>query len=113
VVGDFRGTPDLSFDSNPATGVWIFDTNPVFGQGWFIVGGTSVASPSLAGIVNAAGKFRSSTPGELTFIYSQFPNPNEFNDITFGDCGLNISNFARHGWDFCTGIGSINGLAGK
>ena len=113
IVGDARGTPDLSFDSNPATGVWIFDSNPVFGQGWFVVGGTSVASPSLAGIVNAAGKFRASSQAELGAIYGQMSNPGEFNDISYGDCGLNISNFAVHGWDFCTGIGSINSLAGK
>jgi len=113
MVGDSRGTPDLAFDSNPATGVWIFDTNPAFGTGWFVVGGTSVASPSLAGIVNAAGKFRGSTPDELGAVYGQMSNSSEFHDITFGDCGLNISNFAGRGWDFCTGIGSINGLAGK
>jgi subtilase family serine protease len=113
VVSLFRGTPDLAFDSNPATGVWIFDTNPVFGQGWFVVGGTSVASPSLAGIVNAAGRFRNSAPDELTTVYSQISNPNRFNDITFGNCGLSASNFAGHGWDFCTGIGSISGLDGK
>jgi len=113
IVGDFRGTPDLSFDSNPSTGVWVFDSNPVFGTGWFVVGGTSVASPSLAGIINAAGKFRGSTPAELTALYSQMSNSTEFNDITFGDCGLSISNFAGRGWDFCAGIGSSNGLAGK
>jgi subtilase family serine protease len=113
IVGDFRGTPDLSFDSNPNTGVWIFNSNPVFGQGWFVVGGTSVASPSLAGIVNAAGKFRNSTQQELWSIYSQMRNPNDFNDITYGDCGVYISNFATHGWDFCTGVGSVNGYGAK
>jgi subtilase family serine protease len=27
LVGNFRGVPDLSFDSDPITGVWVHDTN--------------------------------------------------------------------------------------
>jgi len=37
----------------------------------------------------------------------------DFRDIIFGNCGLNIGNFARLGWDFCTGVGSDFGLGGK
>jgi len=45
-----RVTPDFSFDADPRSGVYVYDT---YGYGGFvIVGGTSVASPSLAGIVN-------------------------------------------------------------
>lgn len=59
IVGTGRGVPDLSFDSNPVTGVWVL----VSGQGgWYIVGGTSVASPALAGIINSAGSFASVRP---------------------------------------------------
>src|SRR5262249_38424687 len=62
IVGNTRGTPDLSFDANPTTGVWIYDTTPFEGQvlGWTVVGGTSVSSPSLAGIINVAGGAASS-----------------------------------------------------
>ena len=43
--------PDISFNADPASGVWIYDTDE--GGFWLlIVGGTSVASPALAGIVN-------------------------------------------------------------
>jgi kumamolisin len=40
IVGNRRGVPDLSFDSNPVTGAWVFDSTPVqgAGSGWFIVG---------------------------------------------------------------------------
>jgi kumamolisin len=113
VVGNFRGTPDLSFDSNPNTGVWVFDSNPVFGTGWFVVGGTSVAAPALAGIVNAAGRFRTSSQAENTEIYNNVFDPAAFNDIQFGTCGLNIGSFAVFGWDFCTGVGSDRGYFGK
>lgn len=112
-VGNVRGTPDISFDSNPTSGVWVFDTNPVLGTGWFIVGGTSVAAPSLAGIVNAANGFRTSSQAENQEIYSHMSDGSQFSDITLGDCGLNISNFAVDGWDFCTGVGTDKGLKGK
>lgn len=110
-VGSTRGMPDISFDANPNTGVWIFATNAVYGTGWFVVGGTSVSAPSLAGIVNAAGSFSKSSAAENMLFYNA--RKRDFNDITYGDCGLNISNFAGKGYDFCTGIGSVNTLAGK
>lgn len=115
VVGNARGTPDVSFDSNPTSGVWIFDSNPVFGTGWFVVGGTSIASPSWAGIINAAGGFRASSQAENQDIYSHifFFNGDDFRDIVYGNCGVNISNFAFPGYDLCTGVGSDLGLRGK
>jgi len=112
-VGPTRGTPDLSFDANPATGVWVFDSNPVFGTGWFVVGGTSVSSPSLAGIINSAGRFSASTQAEAHEIYRQMGNEFAFRDIVYGNCGLNIGDFAGFGWDFCTGVGSPRTLRGK
>jgi kumamolisin len=116
IVGDFRGTPDLSFDANPATGVWVLDTNLFHGQpgGGFILGGTSVSAPSLAGIINAAGKFATSSQAENALIYRHlFGDRDDFRDIAYGTCGLNMGNFAVPGWDFCTGIGSDIGLGGK
>jgi kumamolisin len=111
IVGNARGTPDISFDANPNTGVWVYDSNPVLGTGWFIVGGTSVAAPSLAGIVNAANSFKKSSAAENQLLYSG--KPRDFNDIFYGNCGLNISNFADFGYDFCSGIGSVKTLRGK
>jgi len=111
IVGGTRGTPDISFDANPNTGVWVYASNPVLGIGWYIVGGTSVASPSLAGIVNAANTFSKSSASENLLLYND--RKRDFDDITYGNCGLNISNFAGQGYDFCTGIGSVNTLSGK
>ena len=116
IVGDFRGTPDFSFDANPNTGVWVLDTNLFEGKRhkWFVLGGTSVSAPSLAGIINAAGRFAASSQAENAFIYGHmFSERGDFRDIIFGNCGLNIGNFARLGWDFCTGVGSDFGLGGK
>lgn len=66
--------------------------------------------PSLAGIVNSAGKFRASSASELTAIYSNMSNALDFRDITSGKAGRNR---AGTGWDFVTGMGSDQGLNGK
>jgi subtilase family serine protease len=108
VVGSARGAPDFAADADPNSGVWVYDSG---NGGWLIVGGTSVSSPLLAGIVNKAGHFSTSTNNELTTIYGD-PST-AFNDITQGSCGTNMVHSAVTGWDFCTGVGSPNGVAGK
>jgi len=112
IVGDSRGTPDLSFDANPTTGLWVLDTNTVPGPGWYIVGGTSVSSPALAGIINAAGAFRNSSQAENTELYGR-SSGDTFNNIGYGTCGLNAGTFAQSGYDLCTGLGTVNTLRDK
>jgi len=121
IVGSARGVPDLSFDANPETGAWVFDSTPVGGStsgccgvnGWWIVGGTSLSSPALAGIVNSAGHFATSSDSELTTIYSNLGNPVDFKDIAIDYCGPFAGLSGKVGWDFCTGVGSIQGKVGK
>jgi kumamolisin len=114
IVGTKRGTPDLSFDANPETGVWVYTTTPISGQtGWFIVGGTSLSSPALAGIVNVSAKKLASTDAELTLIYGGIGNATFFNDITSGICGPYAGYATATGWDLCTGVGSPKGKLGK
>ncbi len=110
IVGAQRGTPDFSFDADPATGVSVFDSTPCQGlSGWLVFGGTSVASPSLAGIVNLAGHFNASSTAELTLIYNNLGTVN-FRDIVSGTAG---GFSCAPGWDFVTGVGSNQGLVGK
>jgi subtilase family serine protease len=116
IVGPARGTPDLSFDANPTSGVWVVDTNLFEGSkgGFFIVGGTSLSSPALAGIINNAGKFQPSSQVENALIYRNlFSDGDNFRDIVYGTCGVNVGDFATFGWDFCSGVGSSTGLHGK
>jgi len=115
IVGSKRGVPDLSFDSNPVTGAWVLDTTPVqgAGSGWFIVGGTSLASPALAGIVNAAGNKLGSSQAELNFLYNNLAITTDFNDIKTDFCGPTAGFLGKLGWDPCTGIGSVKGKIGK
>jgi kumamolisin len=111
IVGTQRGVPDISSDANPYTGVWVFNSTFAPFPAWFIVGGTSAASPVLAGIVNAAGSFAPSSAAELTTLYGD--SSAAFNDITYGTCGPYMGHQAVAGWDLCTGLGSPHTYAGK
>ena len=103
IVGNNRGYPDVASDFCCA-GI-------VLGGGWGSVGGTSWASPTMAGMVNAAGNKAKGSVAELTMIYDELANPTEyaayFNDITTGgsECVT--------GFDTCTGIGSVKTYVGK
>jgi kumamolisin len=108
IVGSKRGTPDLSFDASGGSPVAVYNSN-CYG-GWLEVYGTSVAAPSLAGIINDAGGFKTSSNAENTLIYSNLGFASYFTDITSGSCGTHS---AAAGWDFCTGVGVDHGLVGK
>ncbi len=108
-----RSAPDFSFDANPNSGVSVYDSTRCQGSsGWLVFGGTSVSSPSLAGIVNLAGHVTTSTNtvSELGTIYSNRANTADFRDITSGSAG---SFSAGTGYDFVTGVGSDLGTSGK
>ncbi len=116
MVGSHRGAPDVSSDANPSSGVWVLDNfMPPAGctpNCWYIVGGTSVASPTWAGFINAAGSFAASSAAELTRLY-QDSQAGDFTDITVGSCGPYLGYLAMPGWDFCTGLGSPKFYTGK
>ena len=106
-----RSAPDFSFDANPNTGVSVYDTTRCHGaSGWLVFGGTSVSSPSLAGIVNLAGHFYANSAMELSTIYGNRTNASDFRDIVSGSAG---SFSCGVGYDFVTGVGSNQGLNGK
>ena len=103
IVGSHRGIPDVASDYCCAA---------VYLQGgWTAVGGTSWASPTFAGIVNAAGLRKKSTLDELDMIYKEYGEPKvykaDFNDITLGD------SLCVTGWDQCAGVGSPRTYKGK
>ncbi len=112
ITQDHRGVPDLSAVADPNTGVWVYATN-VNGTGWYVFGGTSVAAPLVASLVNAAGSFAASSVDENNIIYGQIGNSANFRDITIGSCWQYPHKTALTGWDFCTGVGSPLGYAGK
>jgi kumamolisin len=121
----YRVVPDVAALANPDTPAWICDTNNaqrygIYGTCWYPVGGTSLATPLFAGIVNAAGSFKSSSAAELTTIYHGYSTGTYYGtyyknwkDITYGYCYYDMGFFTAKGWDPCTGVGSPYGYAGK
>jgi len=114
-----RQTPDISFDADPNSGANVYDTYGY--SGWIVVGGTSLSSPALAGIINSAdnrlGQGPPDTPQfstmENNLIYDQMNSvqafPHNFYDVTTGNNGV----AAGPGYDQCTGVGSVRGHLGK
>jgi kumamolisin len=105
-----RVTPDMSADADPNSGVGVYSTTGC--GGWCQVGGTSVSSPVLAGITNAAGSFLNSTNGELTKTYGEFKNPGIYHQLFFDVVTGSNGAPAKFGYDECTGIGSPRKQAG-
>ena len=111
-----RRTPDISFDADPASGVYVR-----YAGVWYTVGGTSVSAPALAGIVNNSNNRLGVAPSgggyytnaENNLLYSQLLTYKEyktnFYDVTTGSNGA----AATVGWDYCTGVGSPRGKLGK
>jgi kumamolisin len=109
ITGTKRTIPDFSSDADPNSGVAVFDADGGFN--WLQVGGTSVSSPSLAGMINLAGHFVSSAQVELKHVYDEYSNATQYKqfwrDVTTGDSHCKV------GYDICTGIGVPNGVGGK
>jgi subtilase family serine protease len=93
--GTSRGTPDVSLDADPASGVSVYDSTSYQGQsGWFRVGGTSASAPMWAA--------RSADQGTVvnsTYVYGASIT---FRDILSGNNGAS----ALTGYDLVTGRGS-------
>jgi subtilase family serine protease len=100
-----RTETDVSAVADPGTGVAVYDSYKA--PGWVIYGGTSVASPIVAGIYALAANEKS-----LTYAQSLYTNAADLNDVVSGDngnCGTYICD-AGPGYDGPTGNGTPNGL---
>jgi subtilase family serine protease len=93
--GTSRGTPDVSLDADPASGVSVYDSTRYQGQkGWWTVGGTSASCPMWAA--------RSADKGAVVSSSYVYGNNITFRDITSGNNGAP----ALPGYDLVTGRGS-------
>ena len=78
-----RGTPDFSFDSDPTTGVSVYDTTSCQGlSGWLVFGGTSVAAPIVAAVYALTGN-----ASALNHAQSVYTNHASLFDVTSGSNG--------------------------
>ena len=126
LTGAYRHTPDLASDSGTPVLVDILYLGLANGQCtgepcFYLVTGTSVASPTLAGIVNLAnnrlgqapftGGFYTNEENNLIYdqLFSHTAYGKNFYDVKTGTngCGVGVR------WDYCTGVGTPRGLLGK
>jgi Subtilase family len=116
VAAGGRGTPDVSFDADPATGVAIYDSTPDNGQsGWFQVGGTSVGAPVWSAILATTDQLRAATGtaplNTATAHQAVYGSTSALGDVVSGSNGQCPVCTAGTGYDFVTGLGSPrNGL---
>jgi subtilase family serine protease len=101
-----RTVTDVSAVADPSTGVAVYDSTPDGGSpGWLVVGGTSAATPLIAGVVGLAGN------GGITPAYP-YSHAAALNDVTAGSNGTCEKDYvctARHGYDGPTGLGTPHG----
>jgi hypothetical protein len=100
-----RTEADVSAVADPNTGVAVYDTYGA--SGWQVYGGTSAASPLVAGILAASGK----AGVDNSWPYA---NTGDFYDVTTGSNGSCTTKYlctAGVGYDGPTGWGTPNGAA--
>jgi subtilase family serine protease len=104
-----RTVADVSADADPNTGAAVYDTTRYQGRaGWFVVGGTSLSSPLIAGVYALAGN--SVTSGSFPYAHA-----GSLFDVTSGSngaCGGSYLCTAKAGYDGPTGLGTPNGTGG-
>ncbi len=98
-----RVMPDVSYDADPNSGVWMFDTNS---GGWIEMGGTSAGAPQWAALIALANQGRAkaghgSLYNAVADLY-QIPRT-DFHDVIGGSNGFYS---AVAGYDAVTGLGS-------
>lgn len=106
-----RATPDVSMDANPNTGVLVIDSYDN-AEDFLEVGGTSLASPMWASVIDLADAksiagggtslSTSTVQNTLYGLYNSASYSTDFHDITTGNNGF----AAGVGYDLATGIGS-------
>jgi subtilase family serine protease len=113
-----RAVSDVSADADPHTGVAVYDTytpDSGTGGGWLVVGGTSAASPYLAGLyaragttgVNGPNTMYSAPAGSIEDVVGGSNSQNGAADCTQFTAATCTG---VTGWDGPTGVGVPNGL---
>jgi subtilase family serine protease len=117
VVGSHRGTPDISMSAAVNGGCWVYwSFAGTGGAGWYIIGGTSEATPIFSGIVALADQVAGHRLGLINpALYllgaaSQHGAPTGLVDITSGDNSFaGVTGYtAAPGYDLASGWGTIN-----
>jgi subtilase family serine protease len=124
VVGDRRGVPDISASAAVDGGANIYISainhpEGLVGPGWYVVGGTSEASPLTAGIISLADQFAGHGLGLINpALYEMGDGMGSgINDVTLGNNGVTWTDThgvthtlagynAGPGYDLASGLGT-------
>ncbi|MER6046630.1 S53 family peptidase [Streptomyces sp. NPDC001793] len=117
VVGERRGTPDVSMTAAVDGGAWIYSSYDPTATGWDIAGGTSEAAPLFSGIValadQAAGRRLGNINDALYTLYKRSAHDKGTGIVDVND-GTNNSYqgvtgyTAVNGYDMATGVGTVD-----
>jgi subtilase family serine protease len=99
-----RTVPDVSYDADPNSGVYIYDG---LAGGWQIVGGTSAAAPQWAGLIAEVNQGRALAglrplDGASQTLPGIYAFSSALHDVTTGSNGY----AATRGYDLATGLGT-------
>jgi subtilase family serine protease len=105
-----RTVADISAVADPDTGLAVYDT---FGlgpdNGWIQVGGTSLSSPLIAGMIGLAGN--AERLDRAAWIYRHRSGLQDVIGGSNGYCGGDYLCNAKKGYDAPTGLGSPRGVS--
>ena len=108
-----RTTSDVSALADPVTGFAVYDTYGLadFGlePGWLVVGGTSLASPLVAGMIGLRGN--AASLGNASYLYAHRSGLRDVTSGSNGFCGGDYLCTAKPGYDGPTGLGTPKGLS--
>ena len=112
----FRNLPDVSLNSDPATGYSVYRTSgfPTASGSWVKIGGTSAAAPLWAAYTALVNQYRAAHStsnlgfANPTLYFLARARYSDFHDIITGN---NVTYNAVLGFDNVTGFGTFDGAA--
>ncbi|WP_405578932.1 S8 family serine peptidase [Streptomyces sp. NBC_01190] len=115
VVGDRRGTPDISMTAAVDGGAWVYSSYDPTAVGWDVYGGTSEASPLFAGVVALADQLAGHRVGDIhEALYALGRGDGRLTGIVDVKDGTDnsydgVTGYkAVKGYDMATGVGTLD-----
>jgi subtilase family serine protease len=118
VVGNRRGTPDISMAAAVNGGAWVYSSYDPTAVGWDVYGGTSEASPLFSGIVALADQVAGHRVGDihkaLYALYARSARNHPSTGIVDVRDGTDntysgVTGYtAVNGFDMATGVGTLD-----
>lgn len=105
---NMRGIPDVSWNASSLTGVLVYSTEA---GGWYVVGGTSAASPQWAGVAALADQIAGHDLGFLNpALYAIAADPAEYKADFYDPVNNTNQTSPIPGWPASTGWDAVTGL---